>query len=203
MLTFSDIDRFFIELDKEFDRPLNILITGAVAGAMMGNVRPSDDIDFEIQLPDGSRKDQSEKLELSINAVAQRLQIPPQYTENIGGWSQITLLDYRQKALPYKKIGQIQINFLSPEHWSIGKLARYLPLDRKDLIQVLKNKKTNSKDLIKILSQALKKSPLSDKSREFKDHVIDFLENEGPKIWGHKFSATAAIEDFKHQAGIK
>lgn len=199
MLTLSDIDRFFTELDKEFNHPLNVIITGAVAGSIMGNVRPSDDIDFEIQLPGRSAKDQSEKLVSSMNVVARRLQIPAQYTENIEDWGQITLLDYRQKTLPYKKIGLIQINFLSPEYWAIGKLTRYLPLDRDDLIQVFKNKKIDPKRLIRILSQALKKSPLSERSREFKNHVIDFLDNEGPKIWGHEFSTKTAIEDFKQQ----
>lgn len=202
MLTLSDIDRFFKELDAEFGHPLTVLITGAAAGAIMHHVRPSDDIDFEIQLPTGQGASLNEKLASSINTIAARLKIPAQYAESIDAWGQISLLDYRAKALPYKKIGKIQINFLPPEYWAIGKLTRYLPLDRDDLVQVFKHKSVESKALIQILSRALKKSPLSDKSRAFKSHVIDFLKNEGPKIWGRDFPSAAAIEDFKRQAGI-
>lgn len=202
MLSPSDIDRFFVELDKQFNSPLTVIITGAAAGAIMDNMRPSDDIDFEIQLPATDQKNQKEKLERCINTVARSLQIPAQYTESISGWSQISLLDYRSKALHYKKIGKIQIDCLSPEYWAIGKLARYLPLDRRDLAQVLKNKKIKPESLIAVLSEALKKSPLSDKSREFKSNVADFLKSEGPKIWGPKFLSAAAIEDFKRKAGI-
>src|SRR3989338_1932640 len=190
MLSLPEIDRFFDELDKEFHRPLCILITGAVAGFMMGHIRPSDDIDFEVRLPDEhSTVDLREALESAIRAVSQKLAMPAQYTENIAGWSQITLLDYRKQALPYKKIGNIEISFLAPEYWAIGKLTRYLPLDSRDLVSVMKATGTDSIKLITTLAKALRASPLSDRSREFKNHVVDFLKNEGREIWGNHFSA--------------
>jgi hypothetical protein len=203
MLSLAELDRFFEELDKEFGHPLNILITGAVAGFIMGHIRPSDDIDFEVLLPDKNPPIHlKEKLEASIKQVSLRLGIPAQYTENIGGWSQITLLDYREQALFYKKIGHIEIKFLAPEYWAIGKLTRYLPLDSKDLISVLKANQVDALKLTAHLAKALRSSPLSDRSREFKDHVLDFLKNDGKKIWGEDFIAETYIRQFKNQAGM-
>ena len=45
----SKIDFFFSELDREFRKPAEVIVTGAACAALMGYVRPSADIDFEIQ----------------------------------------------------------------------------------------------------------------------------------------------------------
>lgn len=203
MLSLPDIDSFFKELDREFRRPLTVLITGAVAGFIMGHIRPSDDIDFEVDLPEGeATADVKQALAAAIKSVSQKLQMPAQYTENIAGWSQIALMDYKRTALPYKKIGNINIKFLAPEYWAIGKFTRYLPLDRKDLIGVLKATNGDATELITVLAKALRSSPLSDRSLEFKNHVVDFLKNDGIKIWGNGFSHESAVEEFKKLAGL-
>ncbi len=205
MLALVDIDRFFIELDKRLDFPVRILITGAIAGAMLGYSRASDDIDFEVALPQDRAQDQAsiEKVEQSINDVYQKLGIPVQYSDSIQGWSQISLLDYREKALNYKKIGKIELLFLSPGHWAIGKFARYLAMDRIDLVQVLRKRSISADQIISDLAKALRASPLSDKSREFKNHVLDFLKTEGKSVWGKSFSSKDAIELFKKEAGLR
>lgn len=204
MLSLPEIDNFFEELGKIFAEPLHILITGAVAGFIMGHIRPSDDIDFEVRLQNEAADERvKEALETAIKIVSQKLQMPAQYTENIAGWSQIALLDYRDHALPYKRIGSIDIKFMAPEFWAIGKLTRYLPLDRKDLIGVLKATELDPSRLIATLAKALRNSPLSDRSRNFKDHVLDFLKNEGNGIWGDTFSPDKAAQEFKNQAGLK
>src|SRR5688500_10430523 len=44
------IDRFFETLAAELEAPARVYLTGAAAGALMGRVRPSDDIDFGLRL---------------------------------------------------------------------------------------------------------------------------------------------------------
>ena len=194
------VDDFFNELGKELKYPVKIILTGAMAGAILGCVRPSEDIDFEINL---SRDSPAENIDNAIQAVSQRLKLPSQYSENIEGWSQIAFLDYREKSLPYKKFGNIDVRVLAPEHWTIGKISRYLPLDQMDVSAVLKKRSISWKNMAAVWGQALKKSPLSDQSREFKNHVTDFLKKEGKKVWGGNFDAEKAIALFKKAAGIK
>ena len=54
------VDQFFSELDKRIDQPVKIILTGAIAGIIFGNIRPSMDIDFEIEF--SSMDNPSEKL---------------------------------------------------------------------------------------------------------------------------------------------
>ena len=189
------IDSYFSELDKEIHKPLRVILTGAVAGALLGSVRPSMDIDFEIQT--------DEDIEAAISAVSRRLSLPAQYSESIQGWSQISFLDYRETALSYKKIGKIEVRSLSPEHWTIGKMSRYLPLDRMDIASVLKKKAVSWEKIIAVWGRALKDSMLSDKSGEFRDHVADFLRHEGKKIWVESYDREKAVAFFYKKAGIK
>ena len=50
--------------------------------------------------------------------------------------------------------------------------------------------------------EALKNSVRSDKSREFRDHVTDFIKSKGKEIWGHHFDSATAIAKFNSVAGI-
>ena len=45
-------------------------------------------------------------------------------------------------------------------------------------------------------AKALKKSPLSDSSREFRNHVTHFLKEEGKSVWGRRFDSIEAVETF-------
>lgn len=203
MLALIDVDRFFSELDKKIDFSVKILITGAVAGAIMGHLRASEDIDFEIALPkEASHKHLIEKVESAVREVCLAVKIPAQYSESIQGWSQISLLNYREEALAYKTIGKIELLYLAPEHWSIGKLVRYLPLDKKDILNVFKKRGVKKEGIIKTWAHALESSPLSDRSREFKNHAVDFFKTEGKNVWGNNFSHEEAIAEFKRIADI-
>jgi len=101
----------------------------------------------------------------------------------------IDYLDYREKAVPYKKIGKINIKLMSPPYWTIGKISRYLEIDINDLIKVIKTKDLNPDTLIDLWRRALKKSPLSLKCGEFRDHIKHFVHAYGKKIWGKNFDA--------------
>ena len=197
----NDIDRFFSELDKEIERPLKVILTGAMAGMVLGSIRPSVDIDFEIGLSPYEKPSDAltDKIDSAIRAVSDRVGIPAQYSENIQGWSQISFLDYRESAKLYKKIGKIEIHLLAPEHWTIGKMARYLELDKIDVACILKKQRIDQDKILSLWALALRQSGLSDRSREFRDHVIDFIKEEGKKIWGKNFDPVAAATEFKNK----
>lgn len=198
------IDQFFSELDKKINKPIKVILTGAMAGIILGNIRPSMDIDFEIEFSPADDISEVSVLEIieAIRETEKKVNLPAQFSESIQGWSQISFLNYREASTLYKKIGKIEVRLLSPEHWSIGKLARYLELDEMDLVFVLGRQKIDQKKLVTLWGEALKKSIRSDKSREFRNHVISFLKNNGKKIWGIKFNFEKAVEQFKISAGI-
>jgi hypothetical protein len=197
------VDQFFLELDKRINQRIKIILTGAMAGIILGNIRPSMDIDFEIEFsPVGNP---SEKLiqdtEFAIQETSKKLNMPSQYSESIQGWSQISFLDYREFSTLYKQIGKIEVRIMSPEHWSIGKMARYLELDEMDVTYVFKKHKIDWEKIVAFWGRALKNSIRSDKSREFRDHVMQFLKHKGKKIWGDNFNPDIAIDKFK-KSGI-
>lgn len=198
------IDGFFEALDKEVGRPIKVILTGAMAGVILGHIRPSMDIDFEIEFTSGGEPSEEvmEGIEVAIRSASKKTKLPAQYSENIQGWSQISFLDYREKSILYKKIGKIEVRLMSPEHWTIGKMARYLELDKMDIAFILKKHPIPPERIIAVWGEALKKSMRSDRSREFRDHVLDFLKTEGKKIWKSSFDANTASEQFKKHAGI-
>ena len=96
------------------------------------------------------------------------------------------------------KIGKIEVRLLSPEHWSIGKMARYLELDAMDVAYVFKKQTISWEKVADLWGRALKDSSRSDKSREFRNHVEDFLKHKGKKIWGDKFDPEIALDKFRN-----
>ena len=198
------IDQFFLELDKRIKHPIRVILTGAMAGIVLGNIRPSMDIDFEIEFSsiDTISEDLKSEIETAIKETAKKVSLPAEYTESIQGWSQISFLNYRETSTIYKKIGKIEVRILSAQHWSIGKMARYLELDEMDLVYVIKKCGLKWEELTMLWGEALKNSVRSDKSREFRDHVIDFLKSKGKAIWGETFDAESAMTSFKQAAGI-
>jgi len=198
----KQIDLFFQELDRELGMACDVILTGAVAGALMGHVRPSLDIDFEIRPLARGNARVKRRISNAIAATQKKFGIAAEYSDDIGHWSMIEMLDYRKKAKPYKRIGKLHIRLLAPEHWTIGKLARYLSLDSHDMVRVLKKKKTPPSRLTRLWATALRKSPLSAQQGLFVRHVEDFLKTYGRKIWGRGFDAKAAIQSFRKAARI-
>lgn len=199
------VEQFFSELDKKIKQPVKIILTGAMAGIILGNIRPSMDIDFEIEFlsMDNPSDGLVEQIGAAISEVSAQLKLPAQYSDSIQGWSEISFLDYREKSSLYKQIGKVEVRLLSPEHWTIGKMARYLPLDEMDVTFVLKKHNVKWEKIVQVWAEAVKKSRISEKVREFRDHVYDFLKHKGKKIWGDNFDYNLAIEKFKSSAGIK
>ena len=191
------VDLFFMELAKGVDRPASIILTGAAAGEIYGNIRPSMDIDFEICL-DEKNETYLFYLENLIKDISARIGIETDYSEDISHWSMINLLDYRQKAVPYKKIGKLNIRILAPEHWTIGKITRFYDLDIRDVLVVIQKKKLDADELIELWARAFKASPLSLAKRQFIDHVREFLKIYGKKAWGNSFKSEKMVKKFEN-----
>ena len=198
------VDLFFLELHRGLSTPASVILTGAVAGGIYGNVRHSIDIDFEIRLKRKiGQRDQGEKLQELIGEVSSKLGIAANYSDDIGHWSMINYLDYRKTSIPYKKIGQLDIRLLAPEYWTIGKMTRFMEIDVKDILKVIKIKRLRLGPLVALWARAIRASPLSLAKGQFKRNVENFLRSHGKKLWGKSFNGEKAIENFRKLAGLK
>ncbi len=198
------VDLYFLELDRALPGAASVILTGAAAGAIYGHIRPSVDIDFEIRLKGKKRtQSQDEILQDSIGEVSSRLGIAANYSDNISRWSMIDYLNYRQSAIPYKKIGRMDIRLMAPEHWTIGKMARFLEIDVKDIVKVIQKKRLRAAPLISLWARALRASPLSLAKGHFRRNVEGFLIMHGKKLWGKAFDGEKAINNFRRLAGLK
>ena len=198
------VDLFFIELDRALSSPASVILTGAAAGAIYGNVRHSVDVDFEIRLKrkQGDR-DQDELLQDLIRRVSSKLGIAANYSDDISHWSMISYLNYRRSSILYKKIGQMDIRLMAPEHWTIGKMARFLEIDVNDIIKVVKKKRLRAGPLVSLWARALRASPLSLAKGQFRRNVEHFLNMYGKKLWGRNFGRQKTVNDFRRLAGLK
>ena len=194
-------DKFFSRLAKELEEPVTVILTGAVAGAIFGNVRSSADIDFAIE-PKRAGKGRWDKIEEALRRTSQATGISVQYARDIDRWGMISLLDYRRTSLPYRKFGTIDVRTLDPAHWAIGKFSRYLEQDVQDLVAVLKKEKRPSPTMIRTLGKALRQSLPSSQRFQFRRHVEHFLRQYGRKIWGAQFDPEVSIRVFHRHAGI-
>lgn len=195
------IDTFFRALSEQFNEELVVLLTGAAAGTIWGQVRPSVDIDFAVQV---RRRDKETwaKLEAAIERTVKLTGIQANYAEDIDRWGLITLLDYKRRARPYRRFGLLQVRLLDPAYWSIGKMTRYLDPDVRDMVQVFKRQKIPADRLARLWGRALKRSPRSAALIQFRRQVEDFLRTYGRTIWGKKFDAGKTQRRFYREAGI-
>ncbi|MGH7772162.1 MAG: hypothetical protein ACREQA_07970 [Candidatus Binatia bacterium] len=195
------IDRFFQVLSEQFNEELVVLLTGAAAGTIWGQVRPSVDVDFAVQV---RRRDKKawEKLEAAIERTVKLTGTQANYAEDIDRWGLITLLDYKRRTHPYRRFGLLQVRLLDPAYWSIGKMTRYLDPDVRDMVQVFKRQKVPADRLARLWGRALKRSPRSAVLFQFRRQVEDFLKTYGPTIWGRKFDLGRTMRRFYREAGI-
>jgi hypothetical protein len=196
------IDLFFRELSAGLESRADVILAGAAAGSLMGHVRPSMDIDFEIRAR-GSSKKNFKQIQNAVQKASQIAGVAVNYSENIGGWSRIHYLNYRKTAVFYKRIGKIRVLLMAPEYWTIGKMARFLELDIQDILKVVRAKKLKAQRLVRLWARALRASDLSLELGFFRDHVMYFLKKYGRRAWGRRFKPEPVIALFKKQAGEK
>ena len=196
------IERFFQTLAQEFEGPAALILTGAAAGALWGHIRPSQDVDFAVQLG-GRRPTRWEQFQQAVDRTAQRTGIQVNYAEDIDRWGSITLLDYRRHTTPYRRFGPLTIRLLDPIYWSIGKLDRYYDLDVNDAVAVLKRRRVPAASVIRVWANALRASPRSTSLAQFRNQVEHFLRAHGRTVWGRRFDPDAALRQFHRAAGLR
>lgn len=197
----QQVVRFFATLAGQLDRPVRILLTGAGAGALLGSVRPSQDVDFAVEWA-GADPAAWEGLERAIQATVDETGIQANYAEDIDRWGAVTLMDYRRHTLRYKKFGKLDLRLLEPAYWAIGKLSRYLQSDVQDLVAVLRKQKLPWKEAARVWGRALRQSPRSEALPLFRKQTEGFLRAYGRRVWGKGFDPIEAIRLFQKHAGI-
>ena len=182
----GDIDRFFEDLGRRIDQPVQVVLTGAAAGILQGMERATLDIDFEIRLKQGTGKSGAggrwESVQKAIEDAARATGITPQYDEDIDRWSSIALPAKRSRL--YRRFGKIEVRILEPGLWAIGKLARYLSTDIQDLRSVLKKANIAAASAVRLWGTALGISPASSGQTTFRKQVETFLDQYAREIWG-------------------
>ena len=188
----KDIDIFFEHVDQRVEQPLDVRLLGGAAGLIYGNARPTEDIDFEI----GSSEN-DDRLVAAFKYAEEKTRIRAEYSKDVDHWSMISFGDYREHMRPYKKIGKVSIVLLAPEHWSIGKVARFYDTDVGDMIAVFKAQKTDLAALLQVWKGAMSKSPLSSSLFQFKQQVCRFVELHGPAIWQAQSDTEQLLDKFQ------
>lgn len=197
----EQVHEFFEVLSRELDRPARVILIGAAAGALWGSVRPSQDVDFEIQLvkPDASAKS---NFQVVVQRTVERTGMQANYGEEIGRWGMISLLDYRRHTSLYRRFGKLEVRLLDPVYWAIGKLDRYVQSDVQDMETVLRSRKSPPDHAVRVWGRALRESPLSEAGLLFRKHVEHFLRTHGRTIWSRGFDPAEAIRAFRRHAGV-
>lgn len=196
----KEIERFFKGVAKDFGEEATVYLTAAAAGALMGGVRPSLDVDFGVQLKGARLWD---RMAAAIEKNKLLTGLGSNYDEDIDRWGMITLMDYQKHAKLFKQYGKLKVKVLEPAYWSIGKMTRYLQPDIADMERVFQKQKVPADRLAEVWGKALKSSPRSASLLLFRKQVEDFFAHSGPRIWGKGFAAGKAIEKFRQSAGIK
>lgn len=180
-----DIDRFFEELDRRLDQPVQIILTGGAAGILQGVERATQDIDFEIRLK-MKRRDSGRWVAVhkAIEETARATGITPEYDEDVDRWSPIALPAKSSRL--YRRVGKLEVRLLNPGLWAIGKLSRYLSSDVSDLRKVLKAARTRSSAMARLWGTALGISPASSSQGLFRKQVEAFFDAYAREIWGSK-----------------
>ena len=200
-MTRRQIDYFFRTLARELDRPARVIVTGAAAGTLWGSTRPSLDIDFAIHVP-RARQAGWEAAEAAIARAVQLTGIQANYAEDIARWGLISLLDYRRHTQRYQRFHQLEVRLLDPIYWSIGKISRYTDPDIHDVVGALKRKRIPAGRVVTVWAAALRASPRSEALPLFRRQAEHFLSTYGQTVWGRRFDAPAAIQQFHRAAGI-
>jgi len=196
------IDLFFLELDHALGKRARVILTGAAAGSLYGNIRPSADIDFEIRIEERRGSSDEENIQAVIREASSKAGIAANYSDDIGHWSMIDYLDYRKASRRYKNIGRLDVRLMAPEYWTIGKMTRFMKLDVDDMVKVIKKQRLPASRLVALWARALTASPLSPSKGRFRTNVEFFLRGCGRKAWGKQFDAEAAIKNFRKRAGL-
>lgn len=197
----KQVEEFFEVLWAQLQAPVTIYLTGACAAALLGGVRPSQDVDFGLRLPARSKLGW-QQVYACVQRTSQITGVPASVAEDIDRWGMITLLDYQKRSTRHAMIGQLDLRILSPAHWAIGKLTRYLEPDVLDMVTVLRRQKVDALASVRLWGKALRASPPSTTQFQFRGQVEAFLSHHGKAVWGRSFDVQKAVKAFHLAAGI-
>lgn len=200
-MTEKTIRLFFKELDRRLAAEAQVILVGAGAGSLMGHIRPSLDIDFEIRFKKHVPSALRRRLDQAVRDAASAIGVAVNYSEDISHWSMVNYLDYRKTALPYRRIGKLTVKLIAPEYWTIGKMTRFLELDIRDMVRIIRKKKLKPARLARLWSRALRASRLSLELGQFRQHVVYFYKKYGKKIWGRSFDIEKYCKPFLTEQG--
>ena len=170
------MDRFFRLASREYPGKARVYLLGGAAAILMGGSRPTLDIDFEADLGKAGQKAWN-SFDAAIQKAQEETGILAQYSQSIERWGMITLLDYKRKAQHHKTYGRLQVFVLSPLHWSIGKIGRFLQQDCDDLVQVFLKTRPDPLALAKLWRRALVRSPRSPELGTVQRNILYFSGN--------------------------
>jgi hypothetical protein len=195
-----DIQRFFEELDRRIDSPVQVILTGGAAAILQGVQRVTYDIDFEIHLlkPGPAPAKNWDLLQKALAETGLATGITPQYEVDIDQWNTIPLPT--KKSRRYALIGKVDVRLLDPGLWAIGKLTRYLGTDVEDLRTVLKTGKTDARKMAHLWGVALGMSPPSNMQSLFHRQVKSFFDRYAREIWGSSVEPEALKSRFTETA---
>ena len=201
-MTRRRIERFLATLAAELGRPARLYLTGAAAGALLGRVRPSLDIDFGLELVGRSRV-AWQVVQDAVDRTSKLAGISASAAEDIDRWGMISLLDYKKRSRRHRLFGLLEVRVLHPLHWSIGKLTRYLDVDIADVVEVFRRQSVAAPAAARLWGRALRASPASTTQFQFRRQVEAFFRAQGRRIWGARFDAGAAVRIFHRAADIQ
>ncbi len=196
----KQIDSFFNRLDRALDKRAQIILVGASAGTLMGHIRPSVDIDFEIRPTSRIRLRDPDEWDRAIKDTAQAMGVAVNYSADISHWSMVSYLDYRKTALPYKTFGKLAVKLIAPQYWTIGKMARFIRTDIEDIVKIIRVKKLSWQKLTSLWAKAVLDSVLSLELGQFRQHVVTFIKEYGKRCWGRDFTPDEAIRAFDRKS---
>lgn len=190
------IDLFFTRLDERLGLPAQVILLGASAGSLMGHIRPSLDIDFEIRPLRRASEAQKRRIQQAVLDTSRTIGVAVNFSDDVSHWSMIDYLDYRRTATPYRRFGKLDVKLIAPEYWTIGKMARYLELDIQDMMKIIRIKKIRPQTLLRLWGRASRASGLSTELGQFRGHVEHFVRHCGPRLWGKSLDVDALLKNW-------
>jgi hypothetical protein len=190
----KDADAYFKALSREVKTPVVLVLTGGIAAGIMADERTTDDIDFAILRY--ARKTLPE-LEALLQKLAKKHGILVQYSDDIDRWSPVSFLDWKKHSRPYSSLGSLEVRVLDPYYWSIGKIARGIGRDLKDLEAVIRKQKLDWKKLASLWAKALRKSPPSSALFNVRKQMETFLGDSRNGVFDGDYDPAGAVAYFR------
>jgi hypothetical protein len=197
----ADLDRFLRALAGRLPCPVRLVLTGGGEALLLGGVRPTGDLDFQLVV--GAHRAASlPEIEAAIGAAAAEAGIVVQYGADIDRWSPVSIPSSRRRSRPFRRVGRLSVHLLDPCCWAVYKLSRYLESDLEDLRVVLRRTGVSWPRLASLCGESLRTSPRSTQLLLFRRQVEHFLRTEGRGIWGARFAPDRAIARFRTAARL-